>query len=112
MARAEEGEVETPGVRSTLPHGGPGQALACLKKQGGLDASQPGVDKDRGLGNDGIWTTASRGRRSWYFRGFPHVHVGQRRGRSVGGAERLIDDLNPRVLSFSREPRRAPEARG
>jgi hypothetical protein len=53
------------------------EAMACLKKQGGLDGCSLSFYKDQDLGNDGIWDNwrVEGPAFVWYFRGFPHVHV-------------------------------------
>jgi hypothetical protein len=53
------------------------EALACLKKQGGLDACSLSFYKDQDLGNDGVWDNwrVEGPAFVWYYRGFPHVHV-------------------------------------
>jgi len=53
------------------------EALACLKKQGGLDKCALAFYKDGDIGNDGEWDNWRLEGPSfvWYFRGQPHVHV-------------------------------------
>jgi len=53
------------------------EAMACLNKQGGLDACSLAFYKDQDLGNDGVWDNWRVEGPSfvWYYRGFPHVHV-------------------------------------
>ena len=53
------------------------EALACLKKQGGLDKCRLAFYKDGDLGDDGEWDNWRLEGPSfvWYFRGTPHVHV-------------------------------------
>lgn len=53
------------------------EAMACLKKQGGLDGCSLAFYKDQDLGNDAIWDNwrVEGPAFVWYFRGFPHVHV-------------------------------------
>jgi len=53
------------------------EALACLTKQGGLDACRLSFYKDADIGKDGVWDNWRLEGPSfvWYFRGSPHVHV-------------------------------------
>jgi hypothetical protein len=53
------------------------EALACLKKQGGLDKCSLAFYQGGDLGNDKIWDNWRLEGPSfvWYFRGTPHVHV-------------------------------------
>ena len=53
------------------------EALACLKKQGGLDACSLSFYQDSDIGNDKVWDNWRLEGPSfvWYFRGRPHVHV-------------------------------------
>jgi hypothetical protein len=53
------------------------EALACLKRQGGLDKCSLAFYKEGDIGNDGEWDNWRIEGPSfvWYFRGFPHVHV-------------------------------------
>lgn len=53
------------------------EALACLKKQGGLDKCSLAFYQDGDLGNDQEWDNWRLEGPSfvWYFRGTPHVHV-------------------------------------
>jgi hypothetical protein len=53
------------------------EALACLNKQGGLDACHLSFYKDQDVGKDGVWDNWRLEGPSfvWYFRGSPHVHV-------------------------------------
>jgi hypothetical protein len=53
------------------------EALACLKKQGGLDKCRLAFYKDGDIGNDGEWDMWRLEGPAfvWYFRGSPHVHV-------------------------------------
>lgn len=53
------------------------EALACLNKQGGLDACSLAFYKDLDVGNDGVWDCwrIEGPAFVWYFRGNPHVHV-------------------------------------
>lgn len=53
------------------------EVLACLKKQGGLDACSLSFFKDGDIGNDGEWDNWRVEGPSfvWYFRGEPHVHI-------------------------------------
>ncbi len=53
------------------------EALACLKRQGGLDVCSLAFYKEGDLGNDGEWDNwrIEGPAFVWYFRGTPHVHV-------------------------------------
>lgn len=53
------------------------EAMACLKKQGGLDGCVLTFYADRDIGNDKVWDNWRLEGPSfvWYFRGSPHVHV-------------------------------------
>lgn len=53
------------------------EALACLKKQGGLDACNLAFFAQDDIGNDGVWDNWRLEGPSlvWHFRGAPHVHV-------------------------------------
>jgi hypothetical protein len=53
------------------------EAVACLKRQGGLDKCSLAFYRDGDLGNDGEWDNWRLEGPSfvWYFRGTPHVHV-------------------------------------
>jgi hypothetical protein len=53
------------------------EALACLKKQGGLDACSLAFYTDEDIGRDEVWDNWRLEGPSfvWYFRGAPHVHV-------------------------------------
>ncbi|HWG41207.1 MAG TPA: DUF3500 domain-containing protein [Gemmataceae bacterium] len=53
------------------------EALACIKKQGGLDKCGLAFYKDGDIGEDGEWDNWRLEGPSfvWYFRGSPHVHV-------------------------------------
>jgi hypothetical protein len=53
------------------------EALACLKKQGGLDACALSFYSDQDIGKDGVYDNWRLEGPSfvWYFRGSPHVHV-------------------------------------
>lgn len=53
------------------------QVLACLKKQGGLDACRLAFYKQRDLGADGEWDNWRLEGPSfvWFYRGTPHVHI-------------------------------------
>jgi hypothetical protein len=53
------------------------EALACLKRQGGLDGCNLTFYKDGDIGNDGEWDNWRLEGPAfvWYFRGQPHVHV-------------------------------------
>jgi hypothetical protein len=53
------------------------EALACLKRQGGLDHLSLAFYKEGDIGNDGEWDNWRLEGPSfvWYFRGEPHVHV-------------------------------------
>lgn len=53
------------------------EALACLKKQGGLDQCSLAFYGDEDIGKDGVWDNWRLEGPSfvWYFRGNPHVHV-------------------------------------
>jgi hypothetical protein len=53
------------------------EALACLKKQGGIDHCSLAFYKDGDIGDDGEWDNWRVEGPSfvWYFRGEPHVHV-------------------------------------
>lgn len=53
------------------------EALAALKKQGGLDACRLSFFADSDIGDDKVWDNWRLEGPSfvWYFRGDPHVHV-------------------------------------
>ena len=53
------------------------EALACLKKQGRLNACKLSFHADEGTGDDGVWDNwrVEGPAFVWYFRGSPHVHV-------------------------------------
>ncbi|MEO1617695.1 MAG: DUF3500 domain-containing protein [Planctomycetota bacterium] len=53
------------------------EALACLKKQGGLDACSLSFYSDKDLGKDEVWDNWRLEGPSfvWHYRGAPHVHV-------------------------------------
>jgi hypothetical protein len=53
------------------------EALACLKRQGGIDKCNLAFYREEDLGNDGEWDNWRLEGPSfvWYFRGTPHVHV-------------------------------------
>jgi hypothetical protein len=53
------------------------EALACLKRQGGLDGCHLAFYKEGDIGNDGEWDNWRLEGPAfvWYFRGYPHVHV-------------------------------------
>lgn len=53
------------------------EALACLKKQGGLDACVLTFYEDGDIGDDKVWDNWRLEGPAfvWYFRGDPHVHV-------------------------------------
>ncbi len=53
------------------------EAMACLKKQGGLEACRLSFYSDEDIGDDGVWDNWRLEGPSfvWYFRGSPHVHV-------------------------------------
>jgi Protein of unknown function (DUF3500) len=53
------------------------EAMACLKKLGGLDKCSLAFYKEGDLGNDQEWDNWRLEGPAfvWYFRGFPHVHV-------------------------------------
>jgi len=53
------------------------EVLACLKKQGGLDACSLAFYQEGDLGDDGEWDNWRLEGPSfaWYFRGTPHVHI-------------------------------------
>jgi hypothetical protein len=53
------------------------EVLACLKKQGGLDACALAFYTDNDIGGDRVWDNWRIEGPSfvWYFRGEPHVHV-------------------------------------
>lgn len=53
------------------------EAMACLKKQGGLEACVLSFFEDEDVGDDGVWDNWRLEGPSfvWYFRGSPHVHV-------------------------------------
>ncbi len=53
------------------------QVLACLKKQGGLDACRLAFYQHQDLGDDGEWDNWRLEGPSfvWFFRGAPHVHI-------------------------------------
>lgn len=53
------------------------EALACLKRQGGVEACRLAFYKDADLGNDQEWDNWRMEGPAfvWYFRGYPHVHL-------------------------------------
>ena len=53
------------------------EAVACLKKQGGLDACHLAFYEEGDLGNDGVYDNWRLEGPSfvWHFRGRPHVHI-------------------------------------
>ena len=53
------------------------EALACLQKQGGIDACSLAFYQSDDLGNDKVWDNWRLEGPSfvWHFRGAPHVHV-------------------------------------
>ena len=53
------------------------EAVACLKKQGGLDACHLAFYSEADIGNDGVWDNWRLEGPSfvWNFRGKPHVHI-------------------------------------
>lgn len=53
------------------------EALAALKKQGGLDACRLSYFQDQDIGKDQVWDNWRLEGPAfvWYFRGSPHVHV-------------------------------------
>jgi hypothetical protein len=53
------------------------EALACLKRQGGLDRCSLAFYEEGDIGNDREWDNWRLEGPAfvWYFRGFPHVHV-------------------------------------
>lgn len=53
------------------------EALECLQKQGGLDKCALAFYSDQDLGNDRVWDNwrLEGPAFTWYFRGYPHVHV-------------------------------------
>jgi len=53
------------------------EAMACLKKQGGLEACTLTFYSDGDIGDDGVWDNWRLEGPSfvWYYRGSPHVHV-------------------------------------
>jgi hypothetical protein len=53
------------------------EAVACLKRQGGLDKCHLTFYKEGDIGNDGEWDNWRLEGPAfvWYFRGQPHVHV-------------------------------------
>ncbi len=53
------------------------EALACLKKQGGLDKCSLAFYQEGDMGDDQVWDNWRLEGPSfvWYFRGEPHVHV-------------------------------------
>ena len=53
------------------------EALACLKKQGGLDKCSLAFYEEGDIGNDKEWDNWRLEGPAfvWYFRGYPHVHV-------------------------------------
>lgn len=53
------------------------EVMACLKRQGGLDACSLTFFKDGDIGKDGEWDNWRLEGPSfvWYFRGEPHVHI-------------------------------------
>lgn len=53
------------------------EAVACLKKQGGLDACHLAFYGEADIGEDGVWDNWRLEGPSfvWHFRGKPHVHI-------------------------------------
>ncbi len=53
------------------------EVVACLQKQGGLDACHLAFFTDKDIGNDKVWDVWRLEGPSfvWHFRGSPHVHV-------------------------------------
>ena len=53
------------------------EALACIKKNGGLEALRMAFYADEDIGSDGIWDCWRVEGPSfvWHFRGSPHIHV-------------------------------------
>ncbi len=53
------------------------EILACLKRQGGLDACRLSFYSDNDIGDDKVWDNWRLEGPSfvWYFRGSPHVHI-------------------------------------
>jgi hypothetical protein len=53
------------------------EAMACVKKQGGLEQCVLSFYKDSDIGEDGVWDNWRLEGPAfvWYFRGKPHVHV-------------------------------------
>jgi hypothetical protein len=53
------------------------EALACLSKNGGLDACSLSFYSDQDIGKDRVWDNWRLEGPAfvWYFRGNPHVHV-------------------------------------
>jgi Protein of unknown function (DUF3500) len=53
------------------------EALACLRRQGGLDKCSLAFYREGDIGNDGEWDNWRLEGPAfvWYFRGSPHVHV-------------------------------------
>ena len=53
------------------------EALACLQKQGGIDACSLAFFQEGDLGKDKVWDNWRLEGPSfvWHFRGAPHVHV-------------------------------------
>ena len=53
------------------------QILACLKKQGGVEACRLTFYQQKDLGGDGVWDNWRLEGPSfvWFFRGTPHVHI-------------------------------------
>lgn len=53
------------------------EVMACIKKQGGLDACNLAFYRDGDLGDDQQWDNWRLEGPAfvWYFRGYPHVHI-------------------------------------
>lgn len=53
------------------------EVMACLRKQGGLDACNLSFYEDQDVGEDGVWDNwrLEGPTIAWYFRGSPHVHI-------------------------------------
>lgn len=53
------------------------EIMACVKKQGGLEACSLAFYKDEDIGDDGVWDNWRLEGPSfvWHFRGSPHVHI-------------------------------------
>lgn len=53
------------------------EVIACLKKQGGLNACSLAFYTDNDIGNDGVWDNWRLEGPAfvWHYRGAPHVHV-------------------------------------